>query len=111
MSLREAAKSARQLLSLYAATRTNPNQFRYVDSAIEVNPDLVDVQGWDDYWKAKQRTSTFLYEVTAAAYRRVTLRGRLNHFVRKHFPPGARLLHAGCGSGQLDLDLQADMDI
>jgi SAM-dependent methyltransferase len=35
----------------------------------------------------------------------------LNHFIHKHFSPGARLLHAGCGSGQVDAELSREMRI
>ena len=104
-------KSLQQLGTLSASTWSNPSQFRYVERGIVVNPNLVDPQGWDDYWKAKQRTSTFAYEVAAAIYRNLTLKGRLNHFMRKHFPARSKLLHAGCGGGQVDQDIQQEMFI
>jgi SAM-dependent methyltransferase len=111
MSMNEAFKSLRQLGSLYASTLSNPSQFRYVDRGVVVDPSLVDPQGWDEYWKSKQRTSTFAYEVAAAVYRHLTLKGRLNYFVRKHFAPHSKLLHAGCGGGQVDQDVQREMHI
>lgn len=111
MSMVEALRSLRQLISLYASTLSNPSQFRYVDRGIVVDPKLIDPQGWDDYWRSKQRTSTFAYEVAAAVYRHLTLKGRLNHFIRKHFAAHARLLHAGCGGGQVDQDVQREMQI
>lgn len=111
MSYREAFRSLRQLFSLYAMMLANPKQFRYIQPITDINPSLHDPQGWDDYWRAKQRTSTFLYELIAAAYRKLMLRGRLNYFIRKHFSKGSHLLHAGCGSGQVDEDIQGEMKI
>jgi len=111
MSLREMFRSLQQLGTLSASTWSNPSQFRYVERGIVVDPKLVDPQGWDDYWKSKQRTSTFAYEVAAAVYRNLTLKGRLNHFIRKHFAPHSKLLHAGCGGGQVDQDIQREMHI
>jgi len=35
----------------------------------------------------------------------------LNYFIHKHFLPGAQLLHAGCGSGQVDSELSREMRI
>ncbi len=62
---------------------------------------LVDTQGWDDYWNKKNRGG-LLYALVAAFYRKVIIRPNLTHFVRKYFPKNAKLLHAGCGSGQVD---------
>jgi SAM-dependent methyltransferase len=45
------------------------------------------------------------YEVAAAAYRNIVIKERLNTVIRREFPQGVRLLHAGCGSGQVDVDL------
>ena len=39
------------------------------------------------------------------------IKRRLNHFIFKHFPPGSRLLHAGCGSGLVDVDIARVMDL
>jgi dolichol-phosphate mannosyltransferase len=64
MSLREAAKSARQLLSLYASTLRNPNRFRYVEPVKEPGPKVVGSQDWEDHRQAKQRTSTVSHGVT-----------------------------------------------
>ncbi|MGN6626562.1 MAG: methyltransferase domain-containing protein, partial [Tepidisphaeraceae bacterium] len=105
MSYKEAIKSARQLFALYMAKLSNPLRFKYVESIAEIDPSLVDKQGWDAYWSAKHQTSTFVYEVVAAIYRKAILKGVLRRAIRKTFVPGAALLHAGCGSGQVDAEL------
>jgi SAM-dependent methyltransferase len=71
----------------------------------EVDVGLVDPQGWDTYWNRKKKRSALVYEVVAAAYRNVVIKERLNAVIRREFPKGSKLLHAGCGSGQVDVDL------
>jgi len=105
MNVREIQRSVRQLVRLSIANKTNPAQFRLSKMLAEVDPTLVDPQGWDSYWERKKRRSTMAYELVAAAYRNVGIKDRLNTVIRREFPPGAALLHAGCGSGQVDVDL------
>ena len=104
MNLREVQRSVQQLLDLFLASKTNPARFR-IGKPIPANPDLVDPQGWNTYWEKKQRKSAMAYEVVAAAYRNIVIKARLNSVIRREFPRGAQLLHAGCGSGQVDVDL------
>jgi ubiquinone/menaquinone biosynthesis C-methylase UbiE len=105
MTLREIQRSVGQLAYLYISNKTNPAQFRVSKSALAVDPALVDPQGWDSYWEKKKRKSTLAYEVIAATYRNMIMKERLVSVIRKEFPPGSELLHAGCGSGQVDVDL------
>ncbi len=105
MTLREIKRSVGQLAYLYVSNKTNPAQFRVSKGAPAADPELVDPQGWDRYWEKKKRKSTMAYEVIAATYRNMIMKERLVSVIRKEFPPGAKLLHAGCGSGQVDVDL------
>ncbi len=105
MTMLEIQRSVRQLGYLYVSNKTNPAQFRVAKRSPEVDPKLVDPQGWDTYWEKKKRKSTIAYEVVAATYRNVVMKERLVSTIRKEFAPGAKLLHAGCGSGQVDVDL------
>jgi len=105
MSLREATHSGFRILKLYAATWLNPEQFRFITPLPDVNPQLVDPQKWDEYWDRSLQATSLVYDIVATAYRELVIRRRLNHFIRRHFPSGARLLHAGCGSGLVDGDL------
>jgi SAM-dependent methyltransferase len=59
---------------------------------------------WDEYWSSKK--TRILYDFIAEIYRRVLIRPSLNHFIRKHFSDGDLVLHAGCGSGQVDSDIR-----
>ncbi len=105
MSLREIRGSVEQLLELYLAKTANPAQFRVGAPITDADPALVDRQGWDDYWQKKKRKSGMTYEMIAAVYRTLVIRKRLNAVIRGEFAEGAKLLHAGCGSGQVDVDL------
>jgi dolichol-phosphate mannosyltransferase len=105
MSLREVQRSVTQLLTLAIASKTNPAQFRVQARIPDINPKLVDPQGWDTYWEQKKRGTTMAYDLIASTYRNLVIKERLTSVVRKEFSPGASLLHAGCGSGQVDVDL------
>ncbi len=111
MSLREALRSARQVIALGVASVTNPAQFLVGGREIEVNSALVDPQSWDRYWELKADLDAAAYEIIAWAYRTAVIRPRLERYVRKHFPRGSKLLHAGCGSGQVDRKLQQEMKL
>lgn len=67
-----------------------------------------DNQGWDQYWEkdAEGEQKRGLYNLIAEFYRKFIIRPNLNRFVKKHFHPSAKLLHAGCGSGQVDRDIR-----
>lgn len=60
---------------------------------------------WDSYWSAKQDKASGAYDRIAGLYRRHIIRPRLETALRKEFLPGSRLLHAGCGSGEVDMGL------
>ncbi len=61
---------------------------------------------WDEYWTASEKKSTGkAYDVFANFYRYNIIIKILNHFIKKHFKPGDMLLHAGCGSGKVDMDV------
>lgn len=105
MGLRDIRRSVQQLLDLYVANMVNPAQFRLASRTFDPDPELVDPQGWDTYWRRKQRKSTLTYEAIAATYRNLVIKRRLNSVIRDEFAEGSSLLHAGCGSGQVDVDL------
>jgi dolichol-phosphate mannosyltransferase len=114
MCLRETWRSAFRLLKLYWAGLRRPDSFlleRPIPPILSGDSPLEDPQGWDSYWTRGQEKSRRVYSIIASIYRRLAIRRNLNHFMHKHFPPGARLLHAGCGSGQVDATLSREMRI
>lgn len=66
---------------------------------------------WDAYWSRKAHPSLLAYDMVAAAYRLLVIRPNLVYALRRAFPWGGRLLHAGCGSGQADATLPGDYEI
>jgi len=114
MCLRETFRSASRLLKLYSAAVRCPESFLLTSPMppiLAAELPLHDPQGWDNYWTRGRDKSRRAYAYVASLYRRLAIRRNLNHFIRKHFPPGARLLHAGCGSGQVDSRLSREMRI
>jgi ubiquinone/menaquinone biosynthesis C-methylase UbiE len=68
-------------------------------------------QDWDIYWADKDKAGNAVYDFLAGIYRRLIVKNILNHFIKKYFPPGIKVLHAGCGSGQVDVDITKFLDI
>jgi SAM-dependent methyltransferase len=103
----EVLKSVK-LVAVYMTTLLN----RESDGVVEplppsvFNPALRDTQEWDDYWSGKTEVGTALYDLVATFYRKFIIRPTLNYFVEKHFRRGQEVLHAGCGGGQVDVDIR-----
>ncbi len=64
-----------------------------------------DTQGWNAYWDKKNSWQGLFYDRVAEFYRRVIIRPSLNRFIKGNFSKGDPVLHAGCGSGQVDADI------
>ena len=110
MSLREAARSGRRVFSLFLSARSNPGKYR-MSKAVVSDPRLPANNEWDSYWDKKSKPSGALYEFIAGVYRGNVIRRGLTRILRKHFPAQSSLLHAGCGSGQVDQIVQNEMSI
>lgn len=105
MTFLEAGRSARFLLRLSLEKMVNPGRFQIGREIDALNPGVQDPQNWDPYWDRKSKASGLVYEAIATVYRQLFIKRNLEAALKKHFPPQARLLHAGCGSGQVDVDL------
>ena len=60
---------------------------------------------WDNYWGSEEKR-TFLqitYSYIASFYRRRLIGPRLRNMLNLNFENGSKLLHAGCGGGEVDL--------
>ena len=66
---------------------------------------------WDDYWRSKKAPVGGLYDLIAVVYRKFIIKPSLNHFLGKYFQKRWRVLHAGCGSGEVDTDINAWLKI
>ena len=46
------------------------------------------------------------YDIIAQFYRGRIIKRALTYFIKKHFKQGSEILHAGCGSGEVDTDIK-----
>ena len=114
LTFREAFRSFRYLVRLAVENAVFPARFRLGRHAYATHPQLASrlaSKEWDGYWKRKPSWTGLLYEVAAAIYRQAVIRPNLERALRRAFPRGARLLHAGCGSGQVDEHLHGEFQI
>ena len=112
MDFTEVRRSMEQLVRLSLAHAANPAQFRLgTDFDGMLDEALNDPQGWDAYWEKKSKTGALAYDVVAAIYRNLFIKSNLTRTISREFEPGARLLHAGCGSGQVDADLHSRVSV
>ena len=107
MKYRDAAHSAMLLVYLRLKTSIDRQSLLYAEEYLPSGsvPETSARGEWDAYWLAKREPSALVYDLIAAFYRKMIIRRILNHFLGKHFKPSWRLLHAGCGSGQVDSDV------
>lgn len=70
-----------------------------------------DAVTWDRYWGCRLRLSQLTYDVLASFYRRFIIRPAFEHSIKSNFPVRSRLLHAGCGTGQVDSRLLSQFQI
>jgi dolichol-phosphate mannosyltransferase len=113
MDFREIFSSVRLLCSIYALMLANRERFKLVEPMRpeQIDTGLTESQGWDGYRSRKTTAGPAVYDLIAAFYRKFIIRRSLNHFIRKHFARQANVLHAGCGSGQVDADIRDYVNI
>lgn len=74
--------------------------------------DTSDDQNWDEYWsRASNKQTHAAYSVIASFYRKFIIRPSLTKFIKSNFKERAKVLHAGCGSGQVDESIASYIDI
>jgi dolichol-phosphate mannosyltransferase len=108
MAWRDAAYSALLLTYLCAKTLINRRAFLYAEPVVPVGVSSLKTQAeadWDEYWFSKSTPAPLIYDLIAAFYRRFVIRPALNHFIGLCFAPGSKILHAGCGGGEVDADI------
>lgn len=114
MKWSDAIHSLSHLVHTYFTTLLNRERFEiaepYQTESSAAAP--VDPQNWDSYWSDKENKPTLLvYDLIAAFYRKFIIKPSLNRFILGHFTADSRLLHAGCGSGQVDHDIGEEIGI
>ena len=63
------------------------------------------IRAWDEYWLKSKSPLFRIYGWIAALYRKYLIKRNLDRLLTDHFPAKSRLLHAGCGSGQVDTEV------
>lgn len=107
MTLIDAVMSLKRLINDFFIILTNRKTFLDINDSFDTRKkNLTKNQNeWDLYWIAKEKTSGHIYDFIADFYRKFIIKGALNYFIKKHFTVNAKVLHAGCGSGQVDTDI------
>jgi len=106
MSLEQVMVSAFRLGLLYSNVRLAPDLYRNKDlTASDAAPTATN---WDRYWGGAPRegASDLVFEVCATWFRALFNKPFLERIMARFFRPGERVLHAGCGSGQVDQRLR-----
>jgi len=112
MSYQEAIRSTVWLFRLFFTSLLSPEKFQLAHRFLpSVSSPSDSLKGWDGYWQSKKKTGGLTYDLTAAFYRKFIIRPNLNLFFAKHFSTTSDIIHAGCGSGQVDIDLNKKFSI
>jgi len=111
MSTQAALRSACHVFKLLFDNIRRPEQFLIEKNPLTLDSNLTDPQNWDDYWTRSSDAGSVGYEIIAGIYRRAVIKRNLDATIWRTFPPGSKLLHAGCGSGQVDVLIQNGMKI
>lgn len=108
MSMRELRRSVTLIFCYFILRLVHPERLRIsqlpaLSSKSELNS--ADQAAWDRYWSARVTPVTLVYDVLAGIYRSFIIRPPFERSIRENFAPRSRLLHAGCGSGMVDIHL------
>ncbi len=107
MKIGDALQSTARLVRLWRRARKTPRGVSEESRAA-----LINEPEWDEYWRKRDRPiAGSFYNAIAAVYRTAVIKRTLEKFIFKNFAPGMSLLHAGCGSGQADVDITRRMKV
>ncbi len=105
MRIIDAWYSLMHLVDIYFTTLLNRERFEFVEPFNSTTKNLKEDKDWNNYWSGKDKPTHLVYDLIAAFYRRFIIRPSLNHFIRKYFDRDSQVMHAGCGSGQVDIGI------
>ncbi len=69
------------------------------------------MEEWDKYWAGKQKIYSHLYDRIAVFYRERIIKPYLKHYINSYFDQNAKILHAGCGGGQVEEEIASSFTI
>lgn len=107
MRLKDVLLGVLHLVRIYITTLINREQLELSEPLAigQTNEGLDDKQGWGSYWGNKQNAVLLMYDIVAAFYRKFIIKPALSRYIKKYFDEDSILLHAGCGSGQVDREI------
>lgn len=113
MRMTDAFQSLWHLLHTYLTTILNRERFEMAEPFCATAMTVpADPQHWDEYWLGKNgKPTTLIYDLIAAFYRKFIIKRSLNRTILSMFDSESQLLHAGCGSGQVDHDIGKKVSI
>ena len=111
MTMVAALRTVRTVFELALEYLAAPERFLVDKRTLRFEDGLQDPQNWDGYWRKSAGKSGIVYDLIAAFYRQTFIRRNLDRVIFGEFSRGAKLLHAGCGSGQVDINIQRGMQV
>ncbi len=111
MTLGAALGTVKTVFKLALEALATPERFLVDGRTLTFEEGLQDPQNWDGYWRKSAGKSGIIYDLIAACYRQTFIRRNLENAIFREFPKGSVLLHAGCGSGQVDVHIQEIMKV
>ena len=68
-------------------------------------------KAWDEYWLKPKSPLIRIYGGIASLYRKYLIKRNLDRLMSESFPKNSTLVHAGCGSGQVDTDITGEHSV
>ncbi|MBF0109601.1 MAG: glycosyltransferase [Magnetococcales bacterium] len=111
--LKDILSGIQNLMKLAVQTRFASGALRYHAPFAPVTGHVPSTEetAWNDYWMPQSHRGKWLYDLIAIFYRRFIIRPLVNRFLGATFERNARVLHAGCGSGLVDIDMARQLRI
>lgn len=106
MTVEQIFVSAFRLVLLYSNVRQSPDL--YLNKNLPERLAQTDGSSWDRYWSGGPRegAADLVFEVCTVWFRGLFTKPFLERIMYRFFGPRLRVLHAGCGSGLVDLRLR-----
>ena len=102
-------------LIILASTQLLTSRYRLSGEVSEMPDETTDEaaqnRAWDEYWLKPKSPLFRIYGGIASLYRRYLIKRNLDRLMSESFPRNSTLLHAGCGSGQVDTDITREHSV
>lgn len=97
--------SLKFLFQTYYLSKIYRDSYIYSPIVIKANKNREKTEKeWDEYWLSARKKRKILYDIAAVFYRKYIIRRTLNYYLYRTFSRNSKILHAGCGGGQVDTE-------